>query len=124
MDERTIALFWSRVYCPYFADCWVWTGAYHSTGYGWFQRQRAHRIAWELTEGPIPKGLVVMHRCDNPFCVNPAHLALGSLSSNSYDMIAKGRHTSQLKRRKAASLNLAVRQEIIRRLAGGVGPSP
>jgi hypothetical protein len=53
--------------------------------------RRAHRIAWELVYGPIPSGLKCLHRCDNPSCVRPDHLFLGTVTDNAEDMIVKGR---------------------------------
>jgi hypothetical protein len=77
----------------------LWTGAKKAGGYGVMGRGRrgdllikAHRAAWEIFRGPIPEGQNVLHRCDNPGCVNPEHLFLGSLADNAQDMARKGRN--------------------------------
>jgi hypothetical protein len=74
--------------------CWIWTGAHDRGGYGWFKdhkSRRAHRVSWELFNGPIPEGLFVCHICDVRDCVNPDHLFLGTNSDNMRDMRRKGR---------------------------------
>jgi hypothetical protein len=80
--------------------CWNWIGRRNALGYGFLKalngrRQvRAHRISWELHFGPIPDGLAVLHRCDNPPCVRPDHLFLGTQTDNMRDMWTKGRGRS------------------------------
>jgi len=75
--------------------CWLWTGAVINNGYGQFRVNRktivAHRVAYDLYRGNIPKGKLVLHSCDNPPCVNPAHLFLGTQSDNVVDSIKKNR---------------------------------
>lgn len=77
--------------------CWLWTGQLNKSGYGRLgpgRRERAaHRLAYRAFVGEIPAGRLVLHRCDNPRCVNPSHLFLGSLSDNMRDMVAKRRHS-------------------------------
>lgn len=83
--------FWSKVDPT--GHCWLWMGALNEHGYGVIHgpERLAPRTAWELTFGSIPDGLDVLHRCDNPPCVRPSHLWLGTQRDNTADMIAKGR---------------------------------
>lgn len=77
-------------------ECIEWQGARTVFGYGKFKRGgkmfAAHRVAYEDARGPIPEGMCVMHICDNPPCVNPEHLRLGTYSENNQDAYDKGRH--------------------------------
>jgi len=90
-------------------SCWIWGSVKLPNGYGQFgigcrtdQSWRmvlAHRVSHELFNGPIPDGMHVMHSCDNPSCVNPAHLRAGTRSENMQDSIAKDRHRHGSRRR-------------------------
>jgi len=78
--------------------CWIWTAWKHRQGYGKFSIKNktwiAHRIAWIISrKRKIPKGLCICHHCDNPSCVRPSHLFLGTHKQNTHDMIRKGRQS-------------------------------
>lgn len=75
-------------------DCWLWLAGTSAGGYGLFfnkGRIMAHRFSYQLHRGTIPQGLRVCHSCDNPPCVNPKHLWLGTPKDNTQDMMNKGR---------------------------------
>lgn len=77
------------------SGCWVWTGRITEQGYGQFavksKPRAAHRVSFELFNGPIPEGKIVRHRCDNPICVNPKHLFLGTVVDNARDRVLRKR---------------------------------
>ena len=96
-----LARFWSRLNILGDEECWEWQARKDKHGYGltfyneenWF----AHRIAWIVANGAIPDGQCVLHRCDNPSCVNPSHLFLGTRADNHADMVEKGRNKNPQK---------------------------
>lgn len=83
--------FWDYVDKRGVDECWPWIGGRMTFGYGSWRGMTAHRKAAELTYGAIPDDMVVMHSCDNPPCVNPKHLNLGTMADNNADRHAKGR---------------------------------
>jgi hypothetical protein len=99
LEER----FWEKVNKKSPEECWEWTAVKNLQGYGnihigsktdgSYRTLVAHRVSWEMHYGPIPDGLCVLHRCDNPACVNPNHLSLGTQLENIQDMLNKGRES-------------------------------
>lgn len=101
--------FWLKVDKQGGDGCWLWTGAKHRKGYGRISvggksdgQISTHRLSWILRFGPIKGRLLVCHRCDNPPCVNPDHLFLGTVSDNAKDAQGKGRLDAQLAKARAA----------------------
>ena len=96
--------FWSKVERTFETDCWFWKASIDVNGYGQFglapgqfgaktwTMAKAHRVAWLLTNGEIPAGMFLCHKCDMPRCVNPSHLFLGTQTDNMRDCVAKDRH--------------------------------
>lgn len=122
MEER----FWPKVAKGGPGECWIWAGAKTHKGYGMFRpggsaaHHLAHRASYEMEVGPIPPGLYVMHKCDNPSCVRPDHLQTGTAWDNMQDKVQKGRGR-WLKGSEVGNAKLTESQvcEILRRLDCG-----
>ena len=96
LSKKDRARFWSRVQKRGVDECWLWDGGKKPDTYGQFSvgsiQYVPSRVMWIIDRGEIPGDLFVLHKCDNPPCVNPAHLFLGDHQDNAADMVAKGRH--------------------------------
>lgn len=92
-DEERLDRFWARVSKS--ENCWLWTGAVNARGYGSLSNGvrvvGAHVYSYEIYYGPVPAGMCVCHHCDNPPCVRPDHLFLGTYTENALDCSRKGR---------------------------------
>lgn len=112
LTETRLSNFWAKVDKESSnAGCWLWTGAkqggrkgrYGAFQMGWKTQKRAHRLSFEIANGPIPDGMMVCHSCDTPLCVNPAHLFLGTAKDNADDMSAKNRKVNSIGEKNGAS---------------------
>ncbi len=113
--------FWPNVEKGVGDGCWLWVGSKLPKGYGMLAKTYAHRFSYEIHTGTIPAGLLVCHSCDNPSCVRPDHLFLGTYKENTQDMIRKGR-TNGPKGTRAARAKLTELQVLEIRAATD-GPS-
>lgn len=99
-------------------ECWLWGGALNQHGYGKLADTTAHRYSYEVFRGPITDNLFVCHACDNPRCVNPSHLWLGTPADNSADRNRKGRQARQHRIRPTITVEQA--QEMLRLIQCGM----
>ena len=128
LTAKDISRFWSKVDRGHPLLCWEWMGYCKGQRHGRFTVRQvpgglsAHRVSWVIANGPIPAGMCVCHRCDNPPCCNPAHLFLAPQNENLKDMTRKGRRRGPaLSGEKNASAKVTEAQvrEIRRRYACG-----
>lgn len=109
IDAAFVDRFWAKVDTA--GDCWEWRAHRKIAGYGQFTVRKgyfvsAHTVSYALANGPIPAGMVICHRCDNPPCVRPTHLFVGSAADNANDMVAKGRQGLRLRGEEHLSARL------------------
>jgi len=122
LTQQRIENFWAKV--DKTSDptgCWLWTGAkqggrkgrYGAFQMGWKTQKRAHRVSYEIANGPIPDKIMVCHSCDTPLCVNPAHLFLGTAKDNVDDMDTKNRRMPCKGERNGAA---KLTEEVVRKI--------
>lgn len=98
LEYQIVARFWAKVDVRRVGECWEWTAARNEHGYGVFRlplerrNMKAHRMAWWIAQGVrLDESVKLLHSCDNPPCVNPAHLRTGTQAENVHDMVSRGR---------------------------------
>jgi len=98
LKRPTFIRFWFYVDKSTADQCWVWKGYKNKDGYGKLRDKKtnrgAHRVSWEMKNGEIPKGMFVLHKCNNPSCVNPGHLYLGNQLQNMKDRVTAGHYST------------------------------
>jgi len=106
IKKEHIVRFWSRVKKT--QGCWTWTGGKHRQGYGFFYfdsgSELAHRVSYLIEFKKFPKNKFVCHHCDNPSCVRPSHLFLGTQKDNIRDMVRKGRAADMVGEKNSNSI--------------------
>jgi hypothetical protein len=121
---------WNRIpvlerYVVSSAGCWEWQGYILNSGYGHVQvdkrRYSAHRYFWQELVGPIPDGLILCHHCDNPRCVNPAHIFVGTHLDNSLDCSQKGRRNPPRKLTEEEVVAIFTDPRVTREIAADYG---
>lgn len=115
-EDRLRHYGWTEVVrVPHLGECWEWGGHIMRQGYGLIpavdRTRRVHRVAFEVWNGPIPPGLIIRHKCDNPPCINPKHLECGTTADNAADRVSRGR-TLRGEDNLSAKLNEAKVREI------------
>jgi len=117
--KPVVERFWEKVKINEETGCWEWIANKDSYGYGQFTYNgntiKAHRLAWKIMYGDIPEGMSVLHKCDNPSCVNYFHLFLGSQKDNMVDMVTKGRRgigNSRLTKQDVSFIRILLRANI------------
>lgn len=127
--------FWAKVNRRESDECWEWQGSRLPAGYGRIaiggrRNQYAHRLSYELHHGVMPDGMWVLHRCDNPPCVNPAHLYLGTPSANMQDCAGRGRSSlavlrpADVRRIRACRADLTASPAALERMAHDLRVTP